>query len=33
MSRPENASMRASNLRTTSLADLRDLAARVLEQV
>jgi alcohol dehydrogenase len=32
MSRPENASMRASNLRLTSLDDLRHLAARVLEQ-
>jgi alcohol dehydrogenase len=32
MSRPENASMRASNLRTASPADLRDLAARVLGQ-
>jgi alcohol dehydrogenase len=32
MSRPENASMRDSNLRATSLADLRYLAARVLAQ-
>jgi len=32
MSRPENASMRASNLRSTSLEDLRHLAAGVLEQ-
>jgi alcohol dehydrogenase class IV len=32
MSRPENASMRGSNLRSTSLDDLRHLAAGVLEQ-